>query len=262
MNIERKEDLIEQYEDAAFALMMSNYAEQEGNRLLQKFEEAKARGEVPAVPVELDAKCRKLIHNAYEKERNQERIKKFLRMAGRTAAIWFVAIGICATLVLSVEALRTPVINFIIEQHEKFTTIHLGEEPSSDPSNQPTTGNSENVQGETPLDGLLPDGYDAVQYDVRDNGTFVALYKNVNGDYIMLCSTNGTSKINLDTEAANTRVIQICGHDGYFIEEGSKLTIFWFDENQNYTYQLRTTNCDFTTIWFIAENYIMTHEGE
>ena len=86
MSTEKKEDLIEQYEDAAFALMMSNYAEQEGNRLLQEFEEAKARGEVPAVPEELDKKCRKLIHKAYQTERVKARIKKAFYFSGKTAA--------------------------------------------------------------------------------------------------------------------------------------------------------------------------------
>lgn len=262
MNTKNKQDLIEQYEDASFALMMSNYAEQEGNRLLQEFDEAKARGEVPPVPAELDAKCRKLIHKAYEKERNKERMRKFLHFVGKTAAIWFVAIGISATLVLSVEALRTPVINFIVEQHEKFTTIHLGKDPSSTPSTQPTTNSSTNTQGGTPLDGMLPDGYNALQYNIRDNGTFVAYYENEIGDSIMLCSTIGTAKINLDTEAANTQVIEISGHNGYFIEEGKELTIFWFDENLNYTYQLRTTNCNFSTIWMITESYILAYEGE
>lgn len=261
MNMNKKEDLIEQYEDAAFALMMSEYAEQEGNRLLQEFEEAKARGEVPPVPADLDQKCRELIRKAYEKERGKERIKKFVCFAGKTAAIWFVAIGICSTLVLSVEALRTPVINFIVEQHEKFTTIHIGKDPSLTPSTQPKTDSSTKTQSGTPLDGMLPDGYNALQYNVRDDGSFVAFYENINCDYIMLSSTIGNGRMNLDTEDATISTIVILGHPGYLVEKGQELTISWYQENNNTSYQLRSTHILFADLWMIAEKYIMTANG-
>lgn len=260
MNMNKKEDLIEQYEDAALALMMSEYAEQEGNRLLQEFEEAKARGDVPAVPAELDEKCRNLIHKAYKKERTRKRLTHLLCFAGKTAAAWFVVIGLCATLIVSVEALRTPVFNFIIEQHDKFTTINLGKDPS-EPTTQPTTDHPANPSRETPLDGLLPDGYTVVQFRVRGNGTYVAQYMNSVGNLIILSSTLGDGILNIDTDNANTRAITIAGFNGYLVEEGTELTLFWFDAEHDFSYQLRTTNTSISELWRIAEGYIVNNKG-
>lgn len=260
MSIERKEDLIEQYEAAAFALMMSEYAEQEGLRLLQEFEEAKAKSEVPVISEELDKKCRTMIHKAYKKERIKERTKCFLSIAGRTAAVWFVVIGLCATLIVSVEALRTPVINYIIEQHDQFTTINLDKEPS-EPTTQSTTEYSPSPYGETPLDGLLPDGYNIAQLRVHDNGTFVAQYKDSFGNIISLSSTLSDGHINIDTENANARVAAIGGFSVYIIENDSKLTFFWFDAEQDLYFHLWATNASHAELWKIAESYILNNKG-
>ena len=260
MNIEKKEDLIEQYEDAAFALMMSDYAEQEGNRLLQEFEEAKARGEVPHVPEELDKKCRNLIHKAYQKERTKARIKKAVCFVGKTAAAWFVVIGLCTTLIVSVEALRTPVVNFIIEQHEKFTTINFGKDPVS-PSTQPTTDPQTILPSETPLDGFLPSGYALTHYSLRSNGTFIAVYENVDGASITISSNIGDGAINLDTENAKSSTVEIGKHVGYFVEKGTELIIVWYEDSCNMSYKIRTTAMMFAEFWDIAEHFACANKG-
>lgn len=261
MNIEKKEDLIEQYEDAAFALMMSNYAEQEGNRLLQEFEEAKARGEVPAVPEELDKKCRQLIHKAYQKERVKARTKKALCFAGKTAAAWFVVIGLCTTLIVSVEALRTPVVNFIIEQHDKFTTITFGKDSTS-PSSQPTTDSHANFFVETPFDGIVPLEYSLSQYNTRDDGTFIAIYKNENGESVIISSTIGNGAINLDTEDSTANPIDIGHHVGYFVQKGTELSIVWYEEAHNISYKIRTTAMMFSEFWDMAEQFAYSNKGD
>lgn len=259
MSTEKKEDLIEQYEDAAFALMMSNYAEQEGNRLLQEFEEAKARGDVPAIPEELDKKCRQLIHKAYQKARTKERIKQSLRVIGKSAAALFVTIGLCTTLIVSVEALRTPVVNFIIEQHDKFTTINFGKDPTSQ-APPPTTDDSSTTFGETPLDGLLPDGYCISHFRILEDGTFAALYYNYDGDDIFLSTTLGNGTINIDTEQAMTTPIVVGNHLGYLFAEGNKLSVIWYDDEIDTSYQLSSSNLRYADFWRILDQYAQKAE--
>lgn len=260
MNMNKKEDLIEQYEDAALALMMSEYAEQEGNRLLQEFEEAKARGDVPAVPAELDEKCRNLIHKAYKKERTRKRLTHLLCFAGKTAAAWFVVIGLCTTLIVSVDALRIPVSNFILEQHEKYTSFTLSPDPyDSAPPSKTAYPLIPSIR--TPLDGLLPDGYSVRRFQIHDGGLFVSQYKDSFGNIIALASSPSGGRLNVDTENGTVHPVTIAGFNGYFIDKGSKLTILWHDSERDLVYTLWATKLSRSELWTIAENFIAESKG-
>lgn len=52
-------------DDALLAAFVARAAEVEGAQLLAEYEAAKARGEVPEIPEELDLKCRDLIRKCF-----------------------------------------------------------------------------------------------------------------------------------------------------------------------------------------------------
>ena len=251
MNGKSREELIEQYEDAAFALLMSEYAEQEGNRLLREFEEAKAKGKVPEVPATLDAKCRKMIRQAYEKKRRENKVKEFLRGAGRVAALLFITLGVCTTMVFSVEALRTPVINFLIEQNEWFTSIDFDEEMTNAPvqDTDPTTFGDASL-----LDAFIPNGYKLYNYTVRSDGSISVIYRSENGSSIFFTTTVLAGNLNFDSEDANTKKIMIAGFEGLQIEKDSVLKITWFDTEKSVAYQLRADALNNAEFWELAES--------
>lgn len=251
MNGKSREELVEQYEDAAFALLMSEYAEQEGNRLLREFEEAKAKGEVPEVPAALDAKCRKMIRQAYEKKRRENKVKEFLRAAGRVAAMLFITLGVCTTLVFSVEALRTPVINFLIEQHERFTSIDFDKEMTDTPmqdTNQTTSGDT------SLLDTFVPNDYELYKYTVKNDGSVSVIYKSENGGNIVFTTTVLAGNLGYDTEDADAKKIEIAGFEGFWVEKDAVLKITWFDAEKCVAYQLRANALDKTEFWALAES--------
>lgn len=68
MDDHRKQQLVEQYEDLALSLLMEDYADEEGERLLQDFKAAKRSGELPELPTTLDQKCRKIIDASFAKQ--------------------------------------------------------------------------------------------------------------------------------------------------------------------------------------------------
>lgn len=251
MNGKSREELIEQYEDAAFVLLMSEYAEQEGNRLLREFEEAKAKGEVPEVPAALDAKCRKLIRQAYENKHRENKVKEFLRAAGRVAAMLFIALGVCTTLVFSVEALRLPVINFLIEQHERYTSIDFDKE-MTDASTQDTKLPASSEA--SLLDAFIPNGYKLYNYTVRDDGSVSVIYRSENGGSIFFSTTVLAGNLNFDSEEANTKRIMIAGFEGLQIEKDSVLKITWFDTEKSMAYQLRADVLNNAELWELAES--------
>lgn len=251
MNSKSREELVEQYEDAAFALLMSEYAEQEGKRLLKEFEEAKAKGEVPEVPAALDAKCRKMIRQAYEKKRRKGKAKRFLQTVGRVAAMLFITLGVCTTLVFSVEALRMSVINFLIEHHERYTSIDFDKEMTDAPmqdTNLTTSGDA------SPLDVFIPTNYELYKYTVKSNGSVSVIYKSKNGGNIVFTTTVCEGNLNLDTEDANGKKIEIAGYQGLQVEKDSILKITWFDTEKCVAYQLRADALNKTEFWALAES--------
>ena len=60
--MENRDYLIEQYDDAVFALLMDEYAESSGAELLRDYQAAVDGGLVPEFPTELDRRCRDIIH--------------------------------------------------------------------------------------------------------------------------------------------------------------------------------------------------------
>ena len=252
MNSKSRDELIEQYEDAAFALMMSEYAAQEGNRLLREFEEAKAKGEVPEVPAALDAKCRKMIWQAYEKKRRENKVKEFLRAAGRVAAMLFIALGVCTTLVFSVEALRIPMINFLIEQYDRYTAIDFDQDATDDSAHG--SNHLPTVAEDFPLEALMPSGYELSRYAVREDGSVSVIYKSENGSSIVFSTTVLAGNLGYDTEDAAAKKIEIAGFEGFWVEKDGVLKISWFDAEKCVAYQLRANALDKTEFWALAES--------
>ena len=261
MNSKSKEELVEQYEDAAFELLMSEYAEQEGNRLLREFEEAKARGEVPEIPAALDARCRRMIRHAYEKERRKERMHKAIKTMTRTVAVLFVTLGVCTTLVVSVEALRTPFVNFLLDNQEYFSSIDFDNEEASDPTQIGVKDQTEDTEGAVSLDQLMPTGYTLIRYVPKDDGSMVVIYENGTGNMIFLATTVMKGDINLDTEDADSEPICIGGYEGFFIRKDGELKITWFNGENQLAYQLKTDGLSNTDFWVLAEEIAKAEIG-
>ena len=251
MGSDRKEELTEQYEDALFALMLDQYAEEEGNRLLKEFEDAKARNDLPEVPADLDAKCRALIKKAYKNSRRKEVFHRSICSIGRIAAVLFITLGLCTTLVFSVDALRIPVMNYIIARYEQFTSIGADSTPST---TEATDFTCNNTTEESPLAGILPDTFNVINNKLLHDGTMNCCYESADGCIVFFDISNYNGLLNIDTENTATETIRIMEHDGLFIDKGNELTILWFDPSVDKTYQLRAIGIQSDLFWTIANS--------
>ena len=125
MNEQKKQKLLEQYDDAAFALLMDEYAEEEGARLMAEFEAAQAAGQVPEMPQELDEQCRRMIRRDRAKKRGIRAARSFRKVAVKVAVAVLVFIGLITTVVMSVDALRVPILNYITELQNRYTSVQF-----------------------------------------------------------------------------------------------------------------------------------------
>ena len=228
MSENKKLELLEQYDDVTFALLMDEYAEEEGARLRKEFEEAQAAGEVSDTSDSLDEKCLQMIHRDFAKKRGKDNVRKIIRMTSKVAVAVMVFFGVAATTIMSVDALRIPVLDFIVEHFSEYSSITF--EDNTPPSMHFAVDSFENS---------LPDGYTLVSHTITENLTLVA-YQNENGDIAQLNVTPAKGEIRLDTDGAIYSEIELYNYKAILLEENG-YQVFWHDENANVVYTVQAT---------------------
>lgn len=256
MNGKDTEQLLEQYEDAVFALAMNAYAEENGARLIQEYEQARQNG-AGEVPPELDKKCRMLIRRELAKRRRQACIQRAVKTAGRTAAAVMVLVGIAATLVFSVDAIRTPVLNFILEHTDRHTALGTDETVKETEASTPRTEKDlSRMYGD-----VIPAGYEQTKSVVKDDGTFHIVYADENQNLILIQSNRGDSRQGVDTEDAVCENVKVLEHKAIFVDKDG-YTVVWYDDDSQLTYRLRTTGLSMEDFWVLAEQIATANKGE
>lgn len=243
MNTESENRLQEEYEEARMKLLMAKYAEEEGDRLWQEFEEAKKNGEVPEVPEELDQKCRKIIHGAFAKERYRITGRLILRRAAKIAACFLMVIGLSATLILSVDALRIPVLNFFVEANSKFTAI------SFDPNDTVTEIHQNVLQRLKAMP--VPAGYELAYLGESETGVISCCYQNADGNVITLEGIASTGKTSFDTEEADASLVMLNGHEGMFYEN-KNYRVVWTDADKQMMFDFCANGPTLDEFWELA----------
>lgn len=92
--MENREYLIEQYDDAVFALLMDEYAESSGAELLRGYQDALDGGLVPEFPEELDRRCRETIHEEFRSRKRKARLRGICRWILRIIFALFLLLGL------------------------------------------------------------------------------------------------------------------------------------------------------------------------
>lgn len=259
MNSKQKEEPNEQYEEIMLALLLNEHAEQQGEELLREFEEACAGGEIPEVPFELDQKCRKLIEQKKKEIIRRELFIRSFQTIGRVAAMLLIVLGVCTTLVLSVEAIRTPIVNLLLEQHEEFSTIggikdQTGLETDS---TNPINGIFGSGFADLSIDNIVPEGYACVVRYEKSKGGFYIAYMNSTGSLIVLESFCGDSIVNADTENAESQPVSIGDYDGLYIIKGERRTVVWYMPENEQFYRLRADAMEEIEFWALVDS-VMT----
>ncbi len=227
-----REKLMERYDDAAFALMMDEYAEAEGEAILAEFRAAAEAGELPEMPEELDKACRNTIRREYARRERRVRLRQLRRAAARVAVAVFVVIGILSTLVFSVEALRIPFMRFILEDHGEYSQLIPADNPA------------DNVDPEDPFVAFLPEEYVKIMDD-KDESRLIIAYQ-CNDDIAKLSGVyhiTEAAEIRIDTENAVVSTIVVKEQECFLVEkEGYQLT--WLDMEKNILFSFYVSGFD------------------
>lgn len=229
MNVNHKLELLDQLDDAAFALMMDEYAEAEGERLRAEFEADMRAGLTPPMPEGLDEKCRKQIKAEYGRARWAEYGARARKMAVKAAAVLLIGLGIAAATVMSVDALRIPFIYFIIDRGT-FSVIN----------SEPTQDSCESIGD--PIFGLLPKGYTTNYFHCSDDGIYYTSgYQNDDGSVILFDMIPGNATYLFDTENAECSNISVQDHPVILVKKEGYQAV-WKDEAETTIFSFYSSN--------------------
>ena len=99
----------EQIQDASLLILMDEYAQADGQKLLTNF---KASG--MTMPVSLDRVCQLQFDQYRRKSEKSTLLRNTVYRVAKIAAVLVLVCSLSANLILSVEAIRVPCLNFFI----------------------------------------------------------------------------------------------------------------------------------------------------
>ena len=118
----KRERLLEEYEDSLFALIMDEFAEEEGKRLLEENERLKQDSNA-SIPIETNKRCLRTITKAFSRKRNQEIRTIFSKAFKNVAVFVLVFITIYGTAYAAFSEVRVQTLNFLIATSDVSTRL-------------------------------------------------------------------------------------------------------------------------------------------
>lgn len=231
MSENKKLELLDQYDDVTFALLMDEYAEEEGARLRKEFEEAQAAGEVSDTSDALDEKCLQMIHRDFAKKRGKENVRKIIRMTSKVAVAVMVFFGVAATTIMSVDAFRVPVLNYLIEHQEFFSVLNFS-------GVQDDTYNIDTAND--PIIGILPDGYVTEYFYIVDNMVSSG-YSTPQGATFIFDMSPADAEHRFDTENSECNYVSINDHEVLLINKDG-LRAVWINADNTIVFSIISTD--------------------
>lgn len=213
----RREMLMEQYEDALFALLMDEVAESEGRKALEENELLKGRGK-PVISETSRQRCLKTI----ARKTTQQDMKRYGRAVSRVitkvAVAVLVAMLLFTTAFASSESFRIKTLNFVIDTFDDWTNFSLV--PEDVPGTQLTDVPSIST-------GWIPEGFALVD-EGKDPASAWWQYEAENGDMVsFLAMKLDAGSLNVDTEASEMISIRLKGADAYLVEDSNITQVLW-----------------------------------
>lgn len=234
----REEQLMQEYEDLTFKILMDRVSQAEGARLLEENERLLA-DPAAAVPESVQRRTEKTIQDAFD-GRKKEFVHRSLRRALKVAVIAAILLATTATVVFAVSpTARAKMKNTIRNVYETHTDFNY-------------TGDTQSPEELEITTGWLPEGF-----SVQDEGSIGTHtwedYINATGDTINIQKSYPISMA-VDTENADITYIDIQGYDATFITKNDEVRVLWLNTDKNVVYFINSEGLPPDTILKIAEN--------
>ena len=201
----------EKYDDLTIRMAMHLLKQKELEEAEKEIEELNSQPEYQPDPHE-----EKMIMESIDRTLQRQRWKHAWKTASRiiqkvSVFLVILLIGVCTT-VITVEAIRTPFINWLISLQKDSSTIHFKEE--SDMTDITF--------------GYLPEGYEASLVSADSKTTYYSIENDVgNVIFLMINSLDSDSGLNVDTENAEVSEFSLNGKKAISVKKEDRNTLIW-----------------------------------
>ncbi|MDP4120310.1 MAG: DUF4367 domain-containing protein [Bacillota bacterium] len=225
--------LNEEYEDRLFKLVMDNAAEKNG-RLIDKDIE-KLNSDPENLPSQTDIiRFSQLLDMHLKKMEKIRKRHRGSRLISRIAVAVIIIMVVFSIMMLTVQAFRVQVLNFLISIEPKFTSLQLqgGDNAQKDGK---LIVNWTNAYVPT----YIPNGYEVSNISYSDSlKKIIFTGKNDNSTFITYTESESINSISIDTEGASlVEKVSINGNNGTLAVKDSTVTIGWTMDNRLFIIQ-------------------------
>lgn len=269
-----REQLIEQYEDARFALLMEELAEEEGAELL-RLNDALLTDPAAAVPKGAERRGEQLIGAAFAKRRRHA--------AGRTAGRWLTRLLLAAALGTAMfaaafalnENVRVKTLNTILTVEDAFTklTFQKSEDRTEPSASRPVPPAADGLDYHYDIAlEWTPEGYELTGGSVNSgcHAAAIQLFSPTDGEiYITFTPIDPSLTYNINSEDCTRKDVTVQGYPASLyitnedmlqrrwkdagLEIWSDLAVFWIDEQNQQIVHVDATNLTEDEILRLAE---------
>lgn len=212
------------YEDGVFRLVMNNVAEKEGKLLYEENELLKSNPEYMPSQEEIK-KFSRLLDSRLKKANQKHRSLRLSKMINKVAVAVLAITILFSTAMVTVQAFRVQVLNFLISVESKYTSYQLSGSKGNDKNNAGLTVSWTNAYVPT----YVPEDYEVTSISSSDSLKKI-IFSNKKDEalYIVYCEYTSSNSIAVDTENASlVKKIKINGEDGTLSAKDTTVTVAW-----------------------------------
>ena len=164
----RREQIVENFEDAFMSLFMADIAEYEGQKFIGENERLKNDPNFK-VPPELDRRCLRTINKTERKKRIRSTGKKIYRVFSKLSVAAVIALALFTSVYAAFPSVRAATLNLLIQVSDVATEFTFGNE-SNEP-NVTSIPNDSALNADMDIAGyVLPDSITS-NYELTDKGS-------------------------------------------------------------------------------------------
>lgn len=250
-----REALLEQYEEALFALLMESVAEAEGEKALAESRRLNESGE-EIMPAETHRRCLRLIDRKAAGRNVRQFGRGFVRAAGMAATIALVAIMVFTTAFAAQESFQAkkPTFGYAMKFHKHTTIISL-------PASSAALGSGQRSPAPQFSVDWLPKGFEPEKEEKSDSNVWIQYRRPNTEARIVIAARNlldGSANVN--TEDAKVSYVQLRGTEAMVVETpDSVCRILWAAEEgrEDWLFYAIGQNVELKTLVRVVESMVV-----
>ena len=228
----RREKLIDNYENALFAVLMDKVAEEEGAKLREENQRLQ-NDPATEVPEHVDAVARQTIRKAFAGQNRRSALHVAMRVVNAVAMIVLICSALFVTAYAAFPEVRVKTLNLLIQSSDVASRIMLLNE--GEISNRKQS----NPDGMVLCGYSLPilDGFSVLEKNEDKHGGWIKYLNDEDATIRISISKGGTEYVDTE-ELTSIEPITIHGFSGTVYEKNNRVTLTWSEPDHGYNITL------------------------